>query len=117
MKLLVWAVLVVLAAGLAGCGPGGKHHDAGAGTEAEQGLVVLRRFAQCARDHGYPAFPDPVLDNGEVSFPVDDQRAIKDQIQTIMNQLPECKAIMDSFQGSGHGGASPPSAADLAKLK
>src|SRR5262245_53833465 len=114
--LLVFAVLAVLAGGMAACSSGGKGSagaSPGASTNAQRVLDIGRRFSQCARAHGYPNFPDPEIDNrGELSYP--GGADIKPQVAKVM-EVPECKAIMDESRTLGNRNNNPtPSAAELA---
>jgi hypothetical protein len=96
--LLAFAVLTVLAvltAGTAACSSGGKHSPTAAasssGTSVQQMLGIGRRFAQCARDHGYPALPDPEIQDGRLAFPAN--QYTKEQLEEA-EKVPECKAIL-----------------------
>lgn len=114
------AVLAVLAA-LAGCTPGARPSAAAspaASTDAQRVLELGRRFAQCARDHGYPNFPDPELHGDRLSFPVVDGVDTKQQSGTIA-EIPACKAVADQLQGLSQRAqnTAPPSAADMVKLR
>lgn len=114
---VVFAVLAVLAGGLAGCSPGGKGspgESTGASADAQQALEIGRRFAQCARDHGYPDFPDPVIDGSKLKYG-DWGPQVQEQARAV-SEVPECKAIQDQIRALGNANSTP-SAADLEKLK
>lgn len=115
---VVIALLAVLAGGASACssGSGGPGASPSASFDSERALSIGRRFAQCARDHGYPAFPDPVIQNGDLAWP-GEVPDLKEQIRTIMEQ-PECKAIMDESisLGDPHRDTTP-SAQDMEKLR
>jgi hypothetical protein len=117
--LVVFAVLAVLAGGLSACSSGGTA-SAGASPSSsanvQRALELGRRLAQCARDHGYPNFPDPVMDGNKIVWPVDiGGTNVRDQLSTV-SEIPECKAIMDQIQAQNHSSA-PITAADLQKLR
>ncbi|MET7392915.1 hypothetical protein ABZS66_05385 [Dactylosporangium sp. NPDC005572] len=107
---------------LAGCssgpsGPSGPGASASGGLDEERALSIGRRFAQCARDHGYPSFPDPDIQDGQLVYPAAGPD-LKEQIRTIMEQHPECKAIMDESMSLPDDRRDPtPSAEDLEKLR
>ncbi|WP_238006273.1 hypothetical protein KZZ52_36390 [Dactylosporangium sp. AC04546] len=110
---------------LAGCssgqggpgGPGGPGASPSGGLDEERALSIGRRFAQCARDHGYPSFPDPEIRDGDLAWPAAGLE-LKEQIRTIMEQQPECKAIMDESMSLSDNRRDPtPSAEDLQKLR
>jgi hypothetical protein len=113
-RLLV--VLTVLAGSLAACSSGGKAPGASsaASSGAQQALEIGRRFAQCARGHGYPGFPDPVIDGTKLKYG-DWGPQVQEQSRAV-SRVPECKAIQDRLHELGDAHARP-SAADLAKLK
>jgi hypothetical protein len=110
---VVFAVLAVLG----GCSSGGADSpgaSSGANADGRQALEIGRRFAQCARDHGYPDFPDPVIDGTKLKYG-DWGPAIQEQSRAA-SEVPECKAIQDQLRALGNAGSAP-SAADLEKLK
>jgi hypothetical protein len=115
--LVVLAVLAALAGGLTACSSGGNvssNASPSAQSDAQQRLANGRRFAQCARDHGYPNFPDPEINGDRLEYPATDPN-LKDELDDIA-KVPECKALADQIRGRG-GSPTPPSAADLAKLR
>lgn len=107
-------VVFALLAVLGGCSPGGGHDSPGADTGAQQALEIGRRFAQCARDHGYPGFPDPVIDGTKLRYG-DGSPEVQEQIRAASG-VPECKAIQDRLRALGDANSTP-GAADLEKLK
>jgi hypothetical protein len=122
-KLLVaLAGVAALIAGVPACSPGGGAASGGspqssvsAGANLQQWLDLARRYAQCARDHGHPNFPDPVIDNGEVVYPGDD--VSKDEAAAIA-QVPECKVLDEQLSALRSVATRPSySAADIQKLK
>jgi hypothetical protein len=117
--LLTFATLSVLAGGLAGCSSGGQVTPAAsAGSAAtnvqQQALAVGRRFGQCGRDHGFPDFPDPVIDRGKLGYP-DAPQETRDQERQVL-AIPECKAILGETPQLPDNRPAP-SAADLRKLR
>jgi hypothetical protein len=116
--ILVFAVLAVMAGGMAACSSGGKGSagaSPGASGRTQRVLDIGRRFSQCARQHGYPNFPDPEIDRGELSFP--GGADIKPQVAKVL-EVPECKAIMNESLTLDNRNSTPtPSAADLAKMR
>jgi hypothetical protein len=62
------------------------------GSLNQQALVVLRRAAACIRQHGLPAFPDPVVNyNGVPDFPDSAPRvpiAAQRACESIFAQMP-----------------------------
>jgi hypothetical protein len=96
---------------MAACSSGGKG-SAGASPSAsgntQRVLDIGRRFSQCARQHGYPNFPDPEIDNrGELSYP--GGADIKLEVARVM-EVPECKAIMDESLTLDNGNSPTPPA-------
>jgi hypothetical protein len=121
--LLTVAALAVLAGGLAACSSGGPAAPSAApaaatrsaGTNLEQqALAVGRRFGQCGRDHGFPDFPDPVIDRGKLGYPNAPQET-RDQERQVL-AIPECKAILGETPQLPDNRPAP-SAADLRKLR
>lgn len=110
-------VLMVLAGGPAACSSGPKG-SAGpfpsASIDVQRILEIGRRFAQCARDHGYPGFADPQFNGDRLEYPATDP-GLKDQLAEIA-KIPECKALSDQLPGARSSPPPIPSAADLAKL-
>jgi hypothetical protein len=115
---VVFAVLAVLAGGLAACSSAGGKDSPGASpsasANAQRTLEIGRQFAQCARDHGYPNFPDPVIANGRLSFS-NAPAQIKDESRAV-ERIPECKAILDQLPPPDNYNPTP-SAADMQKLR
>ncbi|MFC6014873.1 hypothetical protein ACFP2T_01500 [Plantactinospora solaniradicis] len=114
---VVLAVLVVLAGGLPACSSGGADPSGASpkpSADAAQALEIARRFAQCARDHGYPDFPDPVIDGAKLTYG-DWGPEVQEQSRAV-GEVPECKAIQDQIRALGDADSAP-SAADLERLK
>jgi hypothetical protein len=108
------ALLAALAlAALAACSSGGPHTSAGTSptsNDQEQALTVGRQFAQCARAHGRPNFPDPAIQNGTLAFPgvtKQDQAAVQAACRSILQQLPASMQYQNQA----------PSAQDMAHLQ
>jgi hypothetical protein len=109
-------LLAVLAVGLTAC-TSGPNVPPSANLDDQQALSIGRRFAQCAREHGYPNLPDPEVQDGRLVWPAEGPE-LKEQIRTIMEQAPECKAIMDESMSLTDGrGNQTPGAEDLVKLQ
>lgn len=98
---------------VAGCSASGTHAVTAASTAAgdqAQALAIGREYAQCARAHGRPDFPDPAIQDGTLAFPgatKQDNVAVQDACASILQRLPV------SMQHHN----PPPSAQDLAKLR
>jgi hypothetical protein len=106
--------LAVLAlAALAACSSAGSavaSASSPTGNDQEQALMVGRQYAQCARTHGRPNFPDPSIVDGALAFPgttKEDNVAVQGACISILQQLPA------SMQHRNQ----PPSAQDLAHLQ
>jgi len=111
------AALLVLAGGLVACTSGGQGSPtASPSANLQHTLEISRQFSQCAREHGHANFPDPVIDIDEVVYPDTTGLDIK-QIVGQVEQIPECKAIMDQLQALRRPNAPPVSADDLRKLR
>lgn len=91
----VAALAATLVAGCAAIGGNGAPSDTISDVRA-QVEPIYRELAQCIRDHGFPAFPDPVVkDDGTVELPEDAQRtleqheaALRPHCEHIFNRLP-----------------------------
>jgi hypothetical protein len=106
------AALLAFGTSAAGCTPG--HHSSAtaspSGNEQALALSIGREFAQCARQHGKPDFPDPAIQDGVLAFPgatKEAQLAVQDACASILQQLPP------SMQQRNR----PPTAEELAKLR
>jgi hypothetical protein len=112
----VLAVLVVLAATACSSGGGASPGASPSPTpDAQRMLEIGRRLSQCARDHGYPDFPDPEVNGDKLEYlaPSADGKKELDAIAAI----PECKTIRDQLRALTNSDIPTPSAADLAKLR
>ena len=94
LRIIACASAVALLAALAaGCSSGG-HPGASASPSANAEAVALsvgREFAQCARQHGKPDFPDPAIQEGALAFPgatKEDQVAVQDACAAILQRVP-----------------------------
>jgi hypothetical protein len=99
--------IAVLAAALmlapVACSSGGSAPTAASPSRngVQQELAASQRFAQCARAHGHPAFPDPVINNddgvdfGDATNNAQDAR--KSEIAAL-EKIPEFKAILTQMQ-------------------
>jgi hypothetical protein len=101
-------VLAALAAAVmlapAACSSGGSAPTTASPsvTSLQAELAAGRRFAQCARTHGYPAFPDPVISNDRVSYPsTNDNVDLKQQVQVVA-RVPACKTLFTQMQSFNH---------------
>jgi hypothetical protein len=115
----VLILLILLSGGVSACtsGPDDRSGPPGAGLDDDRALSIGRRFAQCAREHGFPDMPDPQVQDGKLVWPAQGPD-LKEKIRTIMEQNPECKAIMDESMSLGDSRDNPtPSAEDLQKLQ
>ena len=99
-------LLAAVAVATAGCAPSRAPSSAAARTSAAaastraQALPVWRDFVACARSHGVPQIPDPVVDDhGRATFPGFTPRSIPAaarQCERILDRLPA------SAQKDGH---------------
>lgn len=116
---VVIAVLAMAGIGLTGCSSGGEPSPGAspsAGGNGQRALEIGRRFAQCARDHGYPDFPDPELNGEKVSWPVTGGGDSKEQARKAA-EIPECKALADQLAAFANKNGNPrPDPSDLPKL-
>jgi hypothetical protein len=115
--LVVLAVVAALTGSLTACSSGGNASPSPSPSTSgnvQQWLELARRFSQCARDHGYPAFPDPVLDNGEPVYSTDGAD-VKEQALAVA-EIPECKAIDEQLAALRDANGPTYSAADVQKL-
>ena len=55
--------------GSTGASGSGSASASGGGDYRTRALAVGSEFADCARDHGAPGFPDPAIQNGVLAFP------------------------------------------------
>jgi hypothetical protein len=98
-------------AALSGCSSGGSGASptTSASADTQQALTVGRSFAQCARSHGQPNFPDPTIQNGHLDFGTDKQAisAVQQACGSILQQLPPAML----------GGNQAPSADDMQHLR
>ncbi|MEW9533504.1 hypothetical protein [Microbispora sp. NPDC049125] len=111
-----------LAFGSAACSSGGPPKAPASPSPSlnviQQGMAVGKRFAQCGRDHGHPAFPDPIVEDGRVRFPVPGEgAAVKNQIKTV-EDIPECHKILTEMPSLLNiRPRNPPAAADMVKAR
>ncbi|MBC6469697.1 hypothetical protein [Actinomadura alba] len=101
-RLAVAALAAALTPCLAACSPGGPAQPSASPSlnDVQKNLAVTKRFVKCAREHGYPTFPDAVVDNGEVTYAHSSDAegaAIKSKIAAL-ERVPECKAILTEMQ-------------------
>jgi hypothetical protein len=77
-------------------------------------LAIKKRFAQCGRDHGYPALRDPVIENGEVHFPA--VPGMTKEKMIAVGNIPECRRILNEMPSlSDRNRSNPP--ADPARMR
>ena len=88
--LVTVAAMLAFGATTAGCSPG-RHASATASpsvNDQARALSIGLEFAQCARQHGRPNFPDPAIQDGTLAFPgatKEDQLAVSTQKQVRPN--------------------------------
>lgn len=116
------ALVLAASLALAGCGiAGGVHAAASASpsTSDAQVLAIGRQYSQCVRDHGVAGFPDPVVDNGQISMPAATAGGPdpKQMLQNNPQAQDACQAILDSLPASAKRNQLTYSAADLQKLR
>ena len=94
---------------VAGCSSGKKAAKATPAPRVDVHTMMLQ-VARCARAHGAPNFPDPIVDSkGNWDFPLSAERQPK---------TPVCDAIVDRWKLANPKNAPPPvSPQDLVKLK
>lgn len=91
--LLVVAAVLVFGSAAGGCSSG-RHTSAAASPSVNDQALALsvgREFAQCARQHGRPDFPDPAIQDGALVFPgatKEDQLAVQGACVSILQRLP-----------------------------
>src|SRR5258705_5558581 len=119
--LLAFAVLTVLAPGVAACSSGGEaspgasaNTSSSSGTDVQLALAIARRFGQCGRDHGFPNFPDPEIYRGKLAYPNAPQETLDQERQVLA--IPECKALLSDVPPLPDNRPAP-SAADMQKLR
>jgi hypothetical protein len=92
----------------------------------QQELAAARRFSQCARAHGHPAFPDPVINDDGIDFgdSTDNARDARKSEIGALEKIPECKTILTQMRAleppdPKHNGRrnARPSAAVIQKLQ
>jgi hypothetical protein len=84
------ALAAVVAAGCSSASHPGALPSPSA-NDATVALSVGREFAQCARQHGKPDFPDPAIQEGVLAFPgatKEDQFAVQDACGSILQRVP-----------------------------
>jgi hypothetical protein len=118
--LLVAAVAV---AALSGCSSGGSgvSPTASPTADVQQALTIGRSFAQCARTHGQPNFPDPTIDQkGRLDFGTGntDNKDI-DIKQAMIAAQDACGSILQQLPAGmrDHGERAAPSAEDMQHLR
>jgi hypothetical protein len=109
------AVVVGVAAAslLTGCGGGSSPPAAGGGasrnTDERSALLTV---ARCMREHGYPSFPDPVVDaQGRWGFPDSQNRKAPAACERIVRQV---KSRVGRARGDRNGTVS---AADISRAR
>ena len=94
LRIIALAPVVALVAALAAGCSSTNHPGAAASPSANDeaaALSVGREFAQCARQHGKPDFPDPAIQEGVLAFPgasKEDQIAVQDACASILQRVP-----------------------------
>ena len=113
------ALIAVIAFWPAACSSGGTATSSPTPSrnEAQQALTIGKRFAQCGRDHGHPAFPDPVIVGGKVRFRLPGTgEAAKREIGAV-EKIPECQAIAAQLSTLNHRGRPTARATDIQLLR
>jgi hypothetical protein len=108
--LLCLAALVAAA----GCTPASPDAaTAGRSASSAAAQTVWRDFVTCARAHGQPKFPDPVLnDEGQADFPPVDGFNVKEALPAVADA---CGSILDRLPPQAnpyHNGPLPPELLD-----
>lgn len=93
LRIIACASAVAVMTVAAGCSSG--HHPSATPSQSANdqavALSVGREFAQCARQHGRPEFPDPAIQDGALAFPgasKEDQVAVQDACASILQRVP-----------------------------
>ena len=78
-------------------------------------LEIGRQYSQCLRDHGLPDFPDPVINDGQLSLPANSGG--DDPKQALMNNeaaRQACTPILDRLPATArHGQGHTPSPQEM----
>jgi hypothetical protein len=106
------AALALALAVTAGCGHGGSHHATTKTSARDRARPVWTEYTRCARMHGMPTMPDPVVDSqGRADFP----GVEKQQMEEVQDA---CGGILHRLPASAQGNSGRPvTAANLAKLR
>jgi predicted small secreted protein len=110
------AVLLLAAVSLAGCGGSGGSGDAsGAGSSGRPGGAVgqpgsaraaaLHAFGQCIREHGIPAYADPVLTQDGTIYT--DQRGLQGSSRAIRSAVQQACGGLAARAGLNPGSEPP----------
>jgi hypothetical protein len=115
---LLFAVAAVAA--LSGCSSGGSGASptASSTADAQQALTVGRSFAQCARTHGQPNFPDPTIRNGRLEFGTGNTDNNGTDIKQAVIAVQEaCGSILQQLPPAMQARERAPSAEDMQHLR
>src|SRR5690348_13201920 len=60
-------------------------------------LAIGKQAAQCVRENGIPAFPDPYVDHGRLKLPEGQEQELEGKYsQQLLDQaMQACKSILD----------------------
>jgi len=106
------ALSLLTGVGMSACSTTGATAGQGPGVVSSAGevLAVWQRFAACARTHGVPSLPDPLLNaDGKASFPGFDERSLPDSVKT------SCQGILARLPAGSSPNAQP-APTDIAAL-
>jgi hypothetical protein len=69
-------------------------------------LALGRQIAQCFRDNGIPDFPDPVVEQGHLRLPGDQESEIQSRYpeQTLQQVQSACQSLIDRLPDSAMSG-------------
>jgi hypothetical protein len=119
-RLALAALAAAIAFGPAACSSGGSAQPSASPTQnsVQKNLAAAKRFADCARNHGHPAFPDPVIEHDRVSFPASQAGGANRKAEiAALESVPECKAILAEMNNSSRPSTPIPGADVVQKLR
>jgi hypothetical protein len=100
------AILAVVA--LSACDPlgGGTATPITTAMSDAEILAIGREAVQCFRDNGVPTIPDPILENGRITFPDGVEEQIEEQYsEQLLDQAQQaCQSIIDRLPQAAVGG-------------
>jgi len=99
---------LLAAAALSACDPlgGGTATPTATAMSDAEILAIGREAVQCFRDNGVPTIPDPILENGRLTFPDGVEEQIEEQYsEQLLDQAQQaCQSIIDRLPQAAVGG-------------